>query len=139
MNKRPRSVTLISVIVITAGAVAFVAGLLSAWNSASAQRAVGFNAQRALEHAPVLAIRALAVLCGVLMLFGFNWARCILVVWTGGHVLIGFLHAPWSGMVHGALFGLIVYLLFRPRASAYFRGPKAEPPQIPRTGDPPGI
>ena len=80
-------------------------------------------------------VRILAVLGGVFMLYGFNWARWLLVVWIGFHVIVGALHSPWSLLVHGLLFAVIVYFLFRPRASAFFQGTRAEPPHIPKTDD----
>ena len=42
-------------------------------------------------------------------------------------------------MLCGLLFAVVVYFLFRPRASAYFRDLKAEPPQIQKTDDTPMV
>lgn len=118
MSKRPRSITVISWIFIAVGIFAlgyhllhpFEAGLL--W---------------------VCFVRILAVVCGVFMLFGCNWARWLLIIWIGFHVIVGALHSPSSLMVHGLLFAVIVYFLFRPQASAYFRGTGAEPAPPPKT------
>ena len=125
MRERPLSVTVIGWIFIAVGAIALVVGWVPL-----AQRLTEFK-EHPFENAPVFLARVLAVLCGVFMLCGFNWARWLLVVWIGYHVVIGLLHSPGSGLVHGLLFAVVVYFLFRPRASAYFRVRSAEPPVVP--------
>ena len=77
-------------------------------------------------------VRILALLCGVFMLSGFNWARWLLVVWLGYHVILGALHSLFELSVHSLLFAVILYFLFRPPASTYFRGTRVEPAQIPK-------
>ena len=133
MRERPLSVTVIGWIFIAVGAIALVVGWVPL-----AQRLTEFK-EHPFENAPVFLARVLAVLCGVFMLCGFNWARWLLVVWIGYHVVIGLLHSPGSGLVHGLLFAVVVYFLFRPRASAYFRDSKAEPPEIQKTDDTPVV
>ena len=135
MNQRPRSVTVISVVFIAFGGIALLTSLLPPADAASAQRVAEFKAQHPFEYAPVLVARVLAVLCGVFMLCGFNWARWLLMAWMGYHVIIGFLHSPWSALAHSLLFSVVVFFLFRPRASAYFRGSRAEPPQVQKPND----
>jgi hypothetical protein len=131
MNKRPTSVTIISVIFIAVGCISFVAGL---------RQPVDATAVQGIQHSSewvAHVVRILAILGGAFMLFGFNWARWLLVFWMGFHIVAGFLHAPWKGFVHILLFSIIAYFLFRPRASAYFRGTRAEPTQIQKTDDSP--
>jgi hypothetical protein len=123
MKNRPRSVTVISLIFIAVGIVALTYHLLP---------------QHIAEHSAnelllVCAVRVVALLCGVFMLFGFNWARWLLIVWLGYHVILSAFHSPFEVTVHGLLFGVIAFFLFRPRASAYFRGDTAEPPHGPST------
>lgn len=130
MNKRPRSITVISWIFIALGGILTLADLRPLVDTAAAQRFSEFNAQHPFESARDFVAHVLAVVCGAFMLCGFNWARWLLVVWIGFHVIIGFLHSSWSGLVHTLLFAVIVYFLFRLRAAAYFRGLRAEPPQI---------
>ena len=76
----------------------------------------------------VCVVRILAVLCGVFMLRGFNWARWLLLVWIAYHVILSVFHSPFELAVHGLLFAVIAYFLFRPQASVYFRGARAGPP-----------
>ena len=124
MNKRPRSITVISWIFLAAGFI----GL--------AYHATEFNAQSPFEYDVVWVcfVRLLAILCGVFMLRGSNWARWLLVVWLGYHVILSGLHTPFELLVHSLLFAGVLYFLFRPQASAYFRG-TPPPSQIPETDD----
>ena len=79
----------------------------------------------------IYAIRAAPIFCGVFMLYGRNWARWLLVVWIGFHIVIGFWHSLGAGLVHAGLFGVVLFFLFRPPASAYFRGIQAVPTKSP--------
>lgn len=117
MNKRPTSITVISWLFIVFGAVAFVASLLSVVNTDAAHRLPDLK-----THWIVHLSRILALLSGVFMLYGFNWARWLLLVWLGFHVIISILHTPFELVMHCLFFAAGVHLLFRPPASAYFRG-----------------
>lgn len=77
--------------------------------------------------------------CGVFMLYGFNWARWMLVAWVGYHSfqtiahtrfelmfeVFTYIHSPWESLVYLHLFIAILYIVFRPEASRYFRGAQA--------------
>lgn len=67
-------------------------------------------------------VRLLAILSGVFMLRGFNWARWLLIVWLAYHVVLSAFHSPMEVVVHGLLLCVVAYFLFRPAVSAYFRG-----------------
>src|SRR5438093_11822201 len=126
MKKRPLSITIISWLFVAAGVI----GL--------AYHATEFTAQRPFEYdfVWVCFVRLLAILCGVFMLRGSNWARWGLVVWLGYHVILSVLHTPFELLVHGLLFAAALYFLFGPQASAYFRGPKTSV-QNPRSDETP--
>jgi hypothetical protein len=121
MNKRPRSITIISWIFLAAGVV----GL--------AYHATEFKAQHPLDYDLVLVcfVRLLAIVSGVFMLRGSNWARWLLLAWLAYHVILSGFHTPFELVVHGVLLAVVAYFLFRPQASAYFRGARAEPEQKP--------
>jgi len=108
--KRPLAVAIISWVFIAAGTI----GL--------AYHATEFRADRPFQYDVlwVCLVRFLALLGGVLMLRGSNRARWLLVVWMGYHIVLSVLHSPWQLFVHSMLFGVILYLLFRPQASEYF-------------------
>ena len=73
----------------------------------------------------VCLLRLLALLGGVFLLRGRNWARWLLALWMAFHVGLSVLHSTRELMMHLLLFGLIGYFLFRPVANAYFRRPSA--------------
>lgn len=81
----------------------------------------------------VLGVRLLGVLGGLYVLGGYNWARWLLVVWLGYHVILSGLHSPLKMAVHGALFAVLLWVFFRGPASAYFRTNRQRQP-----GDVPG-
>jgi len=131
MNKRPLSITVIGWIFIAVGSISLFTTLLAPlFNTAAAHRFAELKLQHPLEFwlAPVL--RALALLGGIFVLYGFNWARWLLVVWLGYHVILSVFHSPFELLMHILISAVLLYFLFRPRASAYFRGTKIKP-QIP--------
>jgi hypothetical protein len=116
MNKRPLSVTIISLLIATAGAVGFVYHLTEVnlrhpfWNDA----------------VWVELVRLVAIVCGVYMLRGRNWARWLAMVWIGFHVVISVFHPFPQLAIHGLVFAVFAYVLFRPAATVYFRASRAE-------------
>lgn len=107
MSRRPLSVTIIGWMFILAGSVGFL-----------------YHASDITLHQlePLLlgAIRILAILCGVFVLRGFNWARRLLLVWIAYHVVLSAFHSAGEFAAHGVLLAAVAYFLFRPNASAYF-------------------
>jgi len=112
MSTRPRSITVIGCMFIAAGAVGF------------AYHVTEFKAQgpSAYEVAWVCFARLLAILGGVFVLRGSNWARWLLLVWLGYHVVLSAFHKLSELAMHGLLFAVVAYFLFRPQVAAYFRG-----------------
>ena len=112
MNKRPNSITVVSWLFIAAGGVGLT------------YHASKFKVQPPLDYELlwICVVRLLAILCGVFMLRGRNWARWGAVVWLGYHVILSSLHTPYQLLMHSLLFAAVLYFLCRPRASAYFRG-----------------
>lgn len=116
MKNRPHSITIISWIFIAFGSLALFIGLLPSGDISAAQRIAELQG-----HWYVHVSRILQVLGGVFMLYGFNCARWLVVVWMGAHVIIGALHSPFQFMVHSLVFAVLLYFLFRRPASEYFR------------------
>ncbi len=112
MNKRPLSVTIIGCIFIAAGVIGF------------AYHVTEFRTLPALEYVWVCLLRLLAILGGVFLLRGQNWARWLLLVWLAYHVVLSAFHSTSELVMHGVLFVVIAYLLLRPRATAYFHTPQ---------------
>jgi uncharacterized membrane protein len=62
----------------------------------------------------------LAVLAGVFLLRGSNWARWLALAWMAFHVALSVFHPLHELLVHSLFLALFAYLLFRPAARAYF-------------------
>jgi hypothetical protein len=120
MTKRPLSITVISWIFIAFGGIALLVSLMPLAGPSAANRI----AERPLEFWLVPVIQVLALVSGVFMLYGFNWARWLLVVWIGYHIILSALHSPMELAVHSLLFAVVLYFVFRPQASTYFRSAK---------------
>ena len=78
MTKRPLSITIISWIFIAFGGISFLTSLVPLADSAAARRL----AEHPFEFWLTPLIRILALLCGVFMLYGFDWARWLLVAFS---------------------------------------------------------
>ena len=115
MNKRPHSVTAIGCIFIVAGVI----GL--------AYHGAEFKAQRHFDYDSVwvLLVRVLAILGGVFLLRGSDWARWFLLIWIAYHVILSAFHSVFELITHSLLLGVIAFFLYRPRVSAYFRDMRA--------------
>ena len=112
MKKRPLSITIISWLFLAAGVI----GL--------AYHATAFTADHPFQSDViwVCLVRLLAILCGVLMLRGSNWARWLLLVWIAYHVSLSAFHSLFELVIHSLLFAVVLFFLLRPQASSYFRG-----------------
>jgi hypothetical protein len=70
----------------------------------------------------ILLTEALAIVAGVFLLRGQNWARWLAVAWIAFHVAISV--GAWRELViHSVICILIAWLLFRPESTRYFRPP----------------
>jgi hypothetical protein len=116
MNPRPFSITLLAVLLIVFGAI----GLVYHFSE--------LNPSHLLQNDAlwVELVRILAIIAGIFLLRGRNWARWLALLWIGFHVVISFWH-PWSQLaIHIAVFAVFAYFLFRPTATRYF-GSSARP------------
>ena len=108
--------TIISLIFIVFGSIALLVGLLPHGDITAAHRMAELT-----SHWYVHVSRILMILGGVFMMYGFNWARWLVVVWIAFHIVVGALHSAFQLLTHVLIFSVILYFLFRPKASAYFR------------------
>ena len=110
MNKRPLSVTVISCFFAAAGAVGI---------------AYHLTEFKTLSPFPydvlwVCLVRLLAVIGGVFMLRGHNWARWLTLAWIAYHVILSYFHSVQEVLIHALLLAVFAFFLFRPTATAYF-------------------
>ena len=111
MTKRPLSVTIIGWLFIVAGTVGLV------------YHAKEFKADGPFRYELVLVclIRLFAIVCGVFMLRGRDWARWGLLVWIAYHVVLSAFHSLSQFLMHGLLLAVVAWFLMRPRTGEYFR------------------
>jgi hypothetical protein len=115
MNRRPASVTVIGCLLIAAGIVGIV-------YHASEFKGHPFQ----YEMIWISLVRLTAVLCGVYMLRGSNWARWLALLWIAFHVVVSAFHSLAEFAMHALLFVVFAYFLLRPAAAQYFRGARTD-------------
>lgn len=112
MNKRPLTVTVISVLYMVTGVGAFAGHLIQ------------YKPQQPFDYDIVWAslVNLIALVAGVYMFRGHNWARWLAMAWMGFHVCLSVFHPRFELVLHSLLFVVLAYFLFRPAVSRYFRG-----------------
>jgi len=103
-KKRPLSVIIISFVYILAGGI----GL--------AYHFADFLAPNPFQYdiVGIALVRLTAVVCGVYMLLGHNWARWVAVAWIALHVILSAFHSLPQFAIHCLFFAAIAWCLFRP-------------------------
>ena len=109
-KKRPISITILSWIYIVVGALSTAAHFTE------------FRVQRPMlnEVVWITVLGAAAIVAGVFMLQGRNWARWLALLWMATHVVISAIHPMRELAIHSVVFLLIACLLFRREARKYF-------------------
>ena len=113
-SKRPLSVMILGCLYIGIG----IAGFVYHWSELLAGNALQ---QDALW---VELTELLAILCGVFVLKGRNWARWAAIAWMAFHVVISAFDAWPKFVIHCLFCAAIAWLLFRPDATRYFERPE---------------
>ncbi len=116
MNKRPLAVTIVGLLYILVGVVGGVYHL------------IGLKMQQPFPYDILWAEFAelVAILCGVYMLLGHNWARWLAMAWIAFHVFLSAFGALQEMAIHGLFFVILAYLLFRSTTGRYFRAATAK-------------
>jgi len=111
MLPRPLSVTVIAGLYIAMGAIGGVLHFLE------------FRTEPAFQYDVVWAelTQVLAIVAGIWLLQGRNWARWLASAWMAFHVILSVFHSWVQVLVHTVFFAVIAFILFRPAASRYFR------------------
>lgn len=121
MTQRPRTITVFAWIFIAVGA----AGLLKDWwplvTPRAAEQIAKLKADGLADVGPAWASRLAAIIGGIWLLRGHNWARWLLVAWMVFHIGLGALHSREQLLMHTVIFLPILYVLFRGTSDRFFR------------------
>ncbi len=116
MRKRPLAVTIIAFLLAAAGLMGIAYHLKE------------FKPQHPFQYEIVwiTLVRLLALVAGVYMFFGKNWARWLGLAWIALHVAVSAFHSLPELLIHCLFLAVFAYFLLGKSASAYFR-PTAKP------------
>ena len=109
MNKRPIYVTVLACILIAAGVIGI------------AYHFTEFRVSPPKEYFGVLVVRLIAVIAGVYVLRGKNWARWLSIAWIAFHLGTSLFHTKEGVAVHAVVLIAFTVLLFLPASNRYFR------------------
>jgi hypothetical protein len=110
-NRRPLPITILAVVYLAVGVLGFVHHFPDLH-----QKWVWQYDDLWIELTEIA-----AVVCGVFLLRGANWARWLAVAWIVLHVVLSVFDAGHGLLIHSLLALAIAWLLFRPEAKRYFR------------------
>ena len=70
---------------------------------------------------PVALVEIAAIVAGIFLLKGRNWARWLVLIWIAFHVVVSAMHSFSSSLPHFVLLIAVGYFLFTPPDSRYFK------------------
>ena len=73
----------------------------------------------------------LAIVAAVFLLRGLNWARWLAVAWIAFHIVLSAFGSVRELVMHAVMAALIVWLLFRPNSTRWFRQTHTVPSTAP--------
>jgi len=112
LRKRPVAVTAVGTLFVLAGLVGLTYHAME----------LGRSGPRDADLYLVLFVRVLALVSGVFIFRGANWARWLAMAWMAYHAVLSAFDRSTSGVVvHLLMLAAISYLLLRRDTSAYFR------------------
>jgi hypothetical protein len=128
MKIRPTSITVISWILIVLGSISLITTSVMINNTTvrdmMAKSPIPISVQFAMTYVGVLIL----IICGIGMLKGRNWTRLLYVIWSVLSFVLGFATSPAkAAMLPGlVIFVIVVFFLFRPKATEFFTGAASE-------------
>lgn len=122
MNRRPISIAIIGWLFVGVGCVSLVAGVEKFIRPVARTTTQVSGDQHAMDLAFVTVSALMALLGGAYVLRGCGWARWLLVVWLALHVVLSYHHSLSELLVHGVLFWVVVFFLFRKAARDFSAG-----------------
>ena len=91
MNKRPIYVTVLGCLLIAAGAMGI------------AYHFTEFKGANPSEYLGLLVVRLIAIVCGVYLLRGKDWARWLAIAWIAFHLGVSIFHTREGVAVHAVV------------------------------------
>jgi hypothetical protein len=113
-DKRPISVTILACVYLLVGVGGFAVHLRELL--ARHPDAVGIEVTELT-----------AIVCGVFLLRGQNWARWLALAWIALHIILSAFRAIPELVIHAVFCAVFAWVLFRPEAARYFRGAQLDP------------
>ncbi len=116
-NPRPISITILACVYLAVGILGF---------------GYHFRELLALQHDSlwIELTEALAIVCGVFMLRGQNWARWLALAWMLFHVIVSAFNSMHQFLMHSLICAVIAWVLLHPTAARYFRSPAIQSKDI---------
>jgi hypothetical protein len=113
-NPRPISITILACVYLAVGVMGF---------------AYHFRELISLQHDSlwIELTEALAIVCGVFMFRGRNWARWLALAWMLFHVIVSAFNSMHQFLMHSLICAVIAWVLLHPTAARYFRRSQPEP------------
>ena len=105
--------------VLAVGVLFLILGALDLYRGVAPLLASAPRWHMAIDDVEVLAIGIAAIVGGIYVLRGANWARWLLAVWMALHVAIS-IGQPRALLGHVVIFGFVAYLLFGAGAAMHF-------------------
>lgn len=121
-TERPTSVTVIAWILIVLGLISLVSTTLTYGNPTVVAMMKKSPLPIPIQYAVSYIGVGVMIVSGAAMLKGCNWARYLYLIWSLIGFGIGLATSPMKMMLLPGLvvMAVIVFFLFRPKASAYF-------------------
>ena len=122
--KRPKSVSIISWLLIIASIISLVSTVASYGNPIAHELMAQSPIPIPLQYVMTFVGLTLMLVCGIMMLKAKNWARNLYVAWSVFGLIIGVITSPIKAMmIPGAVFlGIVAFFLYRPKVNSYFAG-----------------
>jgi hypothetical protein len=111
MKKRPATVTAVACLYVLTGLASIAYHLL----------AFRRHPPGLLAGAGLCGLGAAAVVAGIYLFMGKDWARWLALLWMAYHVVVSSFNGVEILLMHAAIFLLFAYILLGREARAYFR------------------
>ena len=122
-RKRPLAVTIISFVYILTGAAGLFLSIPEIVGETGLYMVPGFKMSHSAFFGMIgiALVRLIAIVVGVFMLRGANWARWLALAWMAFHVYVGALHGWQQALTHAAFLVVIAFFLLKKPEAEYFR------------------